>query len=162
MQITQRNVRSANTCDPVLKLLIKEITSNVQKHKQNIWKGHLHAHRDHRHNTLSMEDHTGSIQLSTSNHTQLHHIQQQNNLHTQTYSELFHQSNHEHCQTNKSIDRITHNIHGYNITLITSHVQEAIKQSKNNSQGPDRLNIRHLKHIGTLGLAFLTSRFKML
>ena len=38
---------------------------------------------------------------------------------------------------------------------------EAIKQSKNNnSQGPDKLNIRHLKHIGPLGLAFLTSMFK--
>ena len=43
---------------------------------------------------------------------------------------------------------ITHNIQGYNITLTTSQVQEAIKQSKNNnSQGPDKLNIRHLKHI---------------
>ena len=53
------------------------------------------------------------------------------------------------------------NILGYNITLTTSQVQEAIKQSKNNnSQGPDKLNIRHLKHIGTLGLAFLTSMFK--
>ena len=50
---------------------------------------------------------------------------------------------------------------GYNITLTTSQVQEAIKQSKNkNSQGPDKLNIRHLKHIGPLGLAFLTSMFK--
>ena len=55
----------------------------------------------------------------------------------------------------------THNIQGYNITLATSQVQEAIKQSKNNnSQGPDKLNIRHLKHIGPLGLAFLTSMFK--
>ena len=36
-----------------------------------------------------------------------------------------------------------------------------LKQSKNNnSQGPDKLNIRHLKHIGPLGLAFLTSMFK--
>ena len=48
-----------------------------------------------------------------------------------------------------------------NITLTTSQVQEAIKQSKNNnSQGPDKLNIRHLKHIGPLGLTFLTSMFK--
>ena len=30
----------------------------------------------------------------------------------------------------------------------------------NKSQGPDQLNIRHLKHIGPLGLAFLTSMFK--
>ena len=43
----------------------------------------------------------------------------------------------------------------------TLHSLEAIKQSKNNnSQGPDKLNIRHLKHIGPLGLAFLTSMFK--
>ena len=34
-------------------------------------------------------------------------------------------------------------------------------QSKNNkSQGPDKLNIRHLKHMGPLGLAFLMSLFK--
>ena len=50
---------------------------------------------------------------------------------------------------------------GYNITLTTTQVQEAIKQGKNNnSQGPDKLNIRHLKHIGLLGLVFLTSKLK--
>ena len=64
-------------------------------------------------------------------------------------------------KTNRSIDRATQNIQGYNITLTTSHVQEAIKQRKNNnSQNPDKLNIRHLKYIGPLGLAFLTSMFK--
>ena len=48
-------------------------------------------------------------------------------------------------KTNRHINRATHNIQGYNITLTTSQVQEAIKQSKNNnSQGPDKLNIRHL------------------
>ena len=63
-------------------------------------------------------------------------------------------------KTNRHINRATHNIQGYNITLTTSQVQEAIKQSKNNnSQGPDKLNIRHLKHIGPLGLAFLMSMF---
>ena len=36
-KITQRNnIRRANTCDPALKLLNEEITSNIQKHKQNI------------------------------------------------------------------------------------------------------------------------------
>ena len=55
----------------------------------------------------------------------------------------------------------THKIQGYNITLTTTQIQEAIKQSKNNnSQGHDKLNIRHLKHIGPLGLAFLTSMLK--
>ena len=48
-------------------------------------------------------------------------------------------------KTNRSINRATHKIQGYKITLTTTQVQEAIKQSKNNnSKGPDKLNIRHL------------------
>ena len=40
-KITQRNnIRRANTCDPALKLLNKEITSGIQKHKQDLWKDH--------------------------------------------------------------------------------------------------------------------------
>ena len=51
-KITQRNnIRRENTCDSALKLLTEEITSDIQKHKQNLWKGHLDAHWDHRHNT---------------------------------------------------------------------------------------------------------------
>ena len=38
-------------------------------------------------------------------------------------------------KTNRSIDRETQNIQGYNITLTTSQVQGAIKQSKNNKGG---------------------------
>ena len=54
-KITQRNnIRRANTCDPALKLLNEEITSHTQKHKQNIWKEHLDAHWDHRHNTHTL------------------------------------------------------------------------------------------------------------
>ena len=62
-KITQRNnIRRANTYDPSLKLLNEEITSDIQKHKQNIWKEHLDAHWD------NMEDHTWSIQQSTTTH----------------------------------------------------------------------------------------------
>ena len=50
-KITQRNnIRRANTCDPALKLLIEEITSDIQKHKQNIWKEHLDTYWDHIYN----------------------------------------------------------------------------------------------------------------
>ena len=49
----------------------------------------------------------------------------------------------------------------YCVTLTTTQFQVTIKQSKNkNSQGPDKLKIRHVKHIGPLGLAFLTSMLK--
>ena len=82
---------------------------------------------------------------------------------------MFHQPIHKLRQTrntqnkqiHRSTERATQNIQGYNITLTTFQVQEAIKQSKyNNSQGPENVNIRHLKHIGPLRLAFLTSMFK--
>ena len=64
-------------------------------------------------------------------------------------------------KTNRYINRATQKIQVHNITFTTSQVQEAIKQSKNNnSHGPDKLNIRHLKHIGPLGLAFHTSMLK--
>ena len=67
----------------------------------------------------------------------------------------------QHTKQTDTLTEQTHNIQGYNITLTTSQVQKAIKQSKNNnSQGPDKLNIRHLKHIGPLELTFLTSMFK--
>ena len=163
-KITQRNnIRRANTRDPALKLLNEEITSDIQKHKQNIWKVHLDAHWDHRHNTLSLD--TWSIQQSTTTHTKhIHNIQQQNSNYTQTHCELFHQTIHKHAthKRNSHINRETPNIQGYNITLTltTSQVQEAIKQSKNNnSQGPDKLNIKHLKHIGPLGLASKHNKF---
>ena len=66
-------------------------------------------------------------------------------------------------KTNRYINRITQKIQGHYITLTTTQVQEAIKQSKNsNSHGPDKLNIRHLKHIGPVRLAFLTSMLKLL
>ena len=117
--------------------------------------------------THSLEDHTWSIQQSTTTHTKhVHNIQQQNGNYTHTHCELFHQQftntvKHATHKTNRHINRAKHNIQGYNITLTTSQVQVDIKQSKNNnSQCPDKLNIRHLKHIGPLGLAFLTSMFK--
>ena len=50
--ITRRNnIMRANTFDPGLNLLNEEITSDTQKHKQNILKEHLDAHCGHRHNT---------------------------------------------------------------------------------------------------------------
>ena len=47
----RNNIRRANTCDPALKLLNEEITSDIQKHKQNLWKERFDAHWDHRHTT---------------------------------------------------------------------------------------------------------------
>ena len=51
-KITQRNnIRRANTYDPALKFLNEAITSDIQKHKQNLWKEHLYVRWGHRHYT---------------------------------------------------------------------------------------------------------------
>ena len=145
----------------MIHLLNEEITSDI--HKQNLWKEHLDAHLDHRHNTLILWKTIHGLNRAPPTHTQhFHNIQQQNNNHTQKYCDLFHQTLHKHWETHniqnkQSINRTTQKIQAYNIILTTTQVQDAIKQSKNNnSQGPDKLNIRSLKHIGPLGLAFLT------
>ena len=134
--ITQRNnIRRANTCDPVLKLLNDEITSDIQKHKRNIWKEHLDAHWDHRHNThiiwkamhgLSNRapptTHNNPITFNNKITNTPKHIA---NYFTKQFPNTVIYTTHK---TNRSIDRATHNIQGYNITLTTSQVQEAIKQ----------------------------------
>ena len=145
-------MRKANTCATALKLLNEEMTSHIQKHKHNIWKEHLDAHWDHRHNThilwksihgLSNRAHpityNNSITFNNKIANTAKHIV---NCYTKQFTNTVKHATHK---TNRCIDRATQNIHGYNITLTTSQVQEAIKQSKNNnSQGPDILNIRHL------------------
>ena len=75
-KITQRNnMRRENTCDPALKLLSEEITPDINKHKQNIWKEHLHAHWDHRNNThiLSKTNHGLYKREPPTIHTQYFH-----------------------------------------------------------------------------------------
>ena len=80
-KITQRNnIRRAYICDPVLKLLNEEITSDIQKHKQNIWTIHGLSNR------APPTTHNNSIPFN-------------NKIHTQTYCELFHQTIQKHRQT---------------------------------------------------------------
>ena len=54
-------------------------------------------------------------------------------------------------KTIRYIDIAAQNIQGYNITLTTTQVKDAIKQSKNNnSHGLDKHNIRHIKTMALL------------
>ena len=99
-----------NTCDPALKLLNEEITSDIQKTQtqpmEGTLRGTLGSQAQHAH---SLEDHTRSIQQSTSTHTKhIHNIQPQNNNHTQVNCELFNQTIHKHCQTRNTQDKQIH------------------------------------------------------
>ena len=128
--ITQRNnIRRANTGDPALKLLNEEITSDIQKHKQNIWKEHLNAHWDHRHNPHTLwktihglfnraPPHTLNTSITFNNKiaTTPKHIA---NCFTKQFPNTVKHATHK---TNRHINRATHNIQGYNITLTTYQV----------------------------------------
>ena len=99
---TQRNnIRRANTCDPALKLLNEEITSDIQKH--NIWKEHLDAHWDHRHNTHTLWKTIHGLSNRAPPHTLNTSItfNNKNSNYTHTHCELFHQTIHKHCQARK-------------------------------------------------------------
>ena len=160
--ITKRNIRRANTCDPALKLLNGEITSDKQKHKQNLWKEHLDAHWDHRHNMYILWKTIHGLSIRSPPPTLDTSITFSNKIATtpKHIASCFTKQFTIH-KTNRYTNRATHKIQGYNITLTTTQVQEAIKHSNNNnSQGPDKLNIRHLKHECPLVLAFLTSMLK--
>ena len=137
----RNNIRRTNTCDPALKLLNEEITSDIQKHKQNIWKEHLGAHWDHRHNThILWKTIHGLFNRAPPPIT----FNNKTATTPKTHCELFHQTIHKHCRahkTNRYTNRATQKIQGHNITPTTTQVQEAIKQSKNNnSQGPDKVH----------------------
>ena len=84
-KITQRNnIRRANTCYPALNLLNEELTSDIQKHKQNMEGALRRSLGSQAQHTHSLEDHTWSIQQSTTTHTKhIHNIQQQNSNYTQ-------------------------------------------------------------------------------
>ena len=93
-KITQRNnIRRANTRDPALKLLNEEITSDIQKHKQNIWKEPLGTHWDHMHNTHTHWDHMHGLSNRAPPHTLNTSITFNNTIATtpkQGVCELFH------------------------------------------------------------------------
>ena len=131
-------------------------------------KEHLDAHLDHRHTTHLLwkiihglsnraPPSTLNTSITFSNKTATTPKPITNYFTKQFTNTVKHATN----KTNRYINRATQKIQGHNITLSTTQIQQAIKQSKNNnSHGPDKLNIRHQKHISPLGLTFLTSMLK--
>ena len=106
-KIIQRNniLRRSNTCAPAHKLLNEEITFDIPKHKQILWREHLDIHWDHRHTThiiwKTIQGKSNRTPPSTLNTS----ITCKN---TQTYCELFQQTIHQHCQTRNTQDKHSH------------------------------------------------------
>ena len=131
----------------------------MRTQKQNIWKEHLDVHWDHRHNTHILRriirglsgkpppphsippfHSTAKITATPKNIV---------NCFVRQFASTVRPTTNK---ADRSIDRATQNMRGYNITLTATHVQEEIRQGNSeNSRGPGRLNIRHLRQICPLG-----------
>ena len=110
-KMTQRHtIRRANTCDPALN---EEITTDIQKHKQTLWKEHLDAQR-----AYSLEDHIRSIQQRPPPPTKhFHNIQHKITTTPKHIANCFtkrfpHTAKHATHKTNRSNNRATHTIQG--------------------------------------------------
>ena len=111
-RITQRNnIRKANTCDPVLKL--------YRRNTHIPWKT-IHGLS----NRTPPTTHNNSITCNNKIANTPKHIA---NCFTKQFTNTVKHATHT---TNRSIDRAPQNIQGYNITLTSAQLQEAIKQCK--------------------------------
>ena len=166
---TRNNIRKHNPLDPNLAQLNNEITSDIQHHKTALWKSHLDGNWDHRENTHTLwktvknlsnkkmhinKNHT----ISFNNKPSVTSTQIANSFNKQFTNTVPHTSN----KTNRKIDKQVHKLPKTTFILTTSEISAAIRNSKNNnSTGPDGISIRHLKHIGPLGLTYLTNTFNL-
>ena len=106
-KITQRNnIRRA------LKLLNEEITSDIQKHKHNLWKEHLDAHWDHIHNTHILWKTIHGLSNRAPPPTLNNSITFNNKI-TTTPKHIGNCFTKQFTKTNISINRATHKIQGY-------------------------------------------------
>ena len=166
---TRNNIRKHNPLDPNLAQLNKEITSDKQHHKTALWKSHLDGNWDHRENTHTLWKTLKN--LSNKNmHTNKNHTISFNNKPSVTSTQIANSFNkqftntvpHTSNKTNRKIDKQVHKLPKTTFILTTSEISAAIRNSKNNnSTGPDGISIRHLKHIGPLGLTYLTNSFNL-
>ena len=167
-KLTHRNnIRAQNTSDPSISELNSEITSLIQTHKSDIWREHLYTHWVHKHNTHTLWKAIDGLAKKTNQHNNNTITFKEKTFNSSTQAEnafnkhLTNIVKHKTHTTNRYIDMKTLKLQTTNITLTTTQVQ-TIKQSKNNnSTGPAKVNIRHFKHIGPLGLAYLTDMYNL-
>ena len=151
----RNNIRSQTASDPSISELNSEITSLIQAHTSDIWREHLDTHWDHKHNTHTLlktipglanktptQPKNNNIMFKEKTLTLLTQI-------TNAFNKQFtYTVKHKAHKTNRHIYRNTVILQTTNIALTTTQVEVAIKQSQNNnSTGPDKVNIRQLKHI---------------
>ena len=118
--ITQRNnMRRASTCNPALKLLNKEITSDILTH--------LDAHWDHRHNTHILWKTIQGLSNRAPPSTLNTSLTFNNKITTPNHIANCFNKQFTNTQHTRQTDPLTNKIQGYNITHTTTQVKVVIK-----------------------------------
>ena len=114
------------------KLLILKsgITYDIQKHRQNLWKEHLDAHWDHIHNTQIIWKTIHGLSKKAPPPTLNTYIPFNNEIATTLKhiancftKQFINTVNHVTQKPNRSINKATHKLQGYNITTTHTYVQ---------------------------------------
>jgi hypothetical protein len=162
---TRNRIRATNVHDIRLHRLNQEIDNSIQQHKTDIWKEHLDNNWDHRQNTHILWKTIAGLSnkrppqlynrtIKFNNKTAITNKDIAESFTKQFVNSTIHKTHRRNRQTDKKIKRMT----GDPITITNEHTVDAIRQTKNNnSTGPDKINIKHLKHLGPLAVSYLTT-----
>ena len=154
-QIEVRDIIKANDpTDNRLEHLNKGISQAIQTHRSGIWKEHLDGHWDHRRNThilwktingLSNNKKTPITNntMTFKNYTAITPKQKANQFTKQFTNITKHKTKTHYGKLHRKMESLPTTP----IKITIAQASAALKSTKNtNSTGPDRLNIRHLKH----------------
>ena len=163
-KIKQRDIeRTKDSTNTNLSDMNKEISSLIQKHKQDIWQQKLDGNWDHRQNTHILWNTINTLSNKQPVQQPNRTITFGNKLKTTAKQiatsfnkQFINNTTHKTDKNNRKIDRRTSKLQSEHIDITSEQVRQAIMASKNNnSTGPDNINIKHLKHLGPIALSHL-------
>ena len=165
-KITERNnMRMKNPTDTNITNINNEITHDIAKHRQQLWKEKLEGDWSHSKNTHILWSTIKQLSNKTTyteknrsitfgNKTQTTDIAIANGFNKQFTNTVIHKTRKE----NRKTDRKTNSLKTTEMEITYEETESAIKNSKTNkSTGPDNINIQHLKHLGKKAIQYLTN-----
>ncbi|MGK2940486.1 MAG: reverse transcriptase domain-containing protein [Immundisolibacter sp.] len=163
------DLRKQNPKDSNIKTLNEEISQLICTHKSNIWRQKLDENWDHKQNTHILWKTIDNLANKKTSAQPNRAITFNNKIHTtpkqiaKAFNKQFiNVTKHTTKPQNRKIDKKTKSLKHDHIEITTEQVKEAIKTSKNNnSTGPDNINIKHLKHLGPVAIAYLTELYNI-
>ena len=166
---TRDQIRTQNPTDTRIHSLNRQINTEIETYKTDIWKSHLDDNWDHRQNTDKLWRTINSLSnkkpTPTTNQTITFNnkIATTNKQKANSFNKQFTNiTKHKTDITYRKIRRHISNLPTTPQLITTQQTTDAIKTAKNNkSTGPDNINIQHLKHLGPIAIDYLTQIYNI-